>query len=132
MQRVAVEDAFKSLKSDLGFRPIHHPIEPGVEAPILVAFLGDGLTVALRRKLRRAASGLTPREVVKSLGALHRLEVAIAFRDGRELVLPRQRDPEAEQPMILEKLGLKLPAQPPPRIRQPAVVLPAAEMKGVL
>ena len=30
---------------------------------------------------------------------------------------PASLAPEAEQEMVLEKLGLKLPAQPPPRIR---------------
>jgi transposase len=39
MQLVQVEAAFKSLKSDLGIRPIHHQLEHRVEAHILVAFL---------------------------------------------------------------------------------------------
>jgi transposase len=127
MQLVHVEEAFKSLKSDLGLRPIHHQIEKRVEAHILVAFLGYCLTVTLRMKLTVAAPGLTPREVLKSLGAIQMLDVAIPTTDGRELVLPRHTEPEPEQTMILEKLNLELPPQPPPRIRAASIVLPAAE-----
>ncbi len=113
-------------------RPIHHQIEPRVEAHILVAFLGYCLTVALRMKLTVAAPGLTPREVLKSLGAIQMLDVAIPTTDGRELVLPRHTEPEAEQMMILEKLKLDLPPQPPPRIRAASIVLPADETGGDL
>jgi transposase len=132
MQLVHVEAAFKSLKSDLGLRPIHHQIQNRVEAHILVAFLGYCLTATLRMKLSSAAPGLTPREVLKSLGAIQMLDVAIPTTDGRELVLPRHTEPESEQMMILEKLGLKLPAQPPPRIRSSTIVLPAAQSQGDL
>ena len=131
MQWVHVEEAFKSLKSDLGLRPIHHQLEKRVDAHILVAFLGYCLTVTLRMKLSRAAPGLTPREVLKSLGAIQMLDVVIPTTDGRELVLPRHTEPEAEQQMILETLGMELPQQPPPRIRVTAAS-PPAQMKGVL
>ena len=132
MQLVHVEEAFKSLKSDLDLRPIHHQIEKRVEAHILVAFLGYCLTVTLRMKLSVAAPGLTPREVLKSLGVIQMLDVVIPTTDGRELVLPRHTEPEAEQMMILEKLGLELPPQPPPRIRASTIVLPAARASGGL
>jgi len=132
MQLVHVEEAFKSLKSDLGLRPIHHQIGKRVEAHILVAFLGYCLTVTLRMKLSSVAPGLTPREVLKSLGAVRMLDVVVPTTDGRELVLPRHTEPEPEQMMILEKLRLELPPQPPPRIRASTIVLPAAETKGDL
>jgi transposase len=132
LQLVHVEEAFKSLKSDLGLRPIHHQVEPRVEAHILVAFLGYCLTVTLRMKLAVAAPGLTPREALKSLGSIQMLDVAIPTTDGRELVLPRHTEPEAEQKMILEKLKLALPPQPPPRIRASTIVLPGAETEGGL
>ena len=39
MQLVQVEEAFKTLKGDLAVRPIHHQLEPRIEAHIFVAFL---------------------------------------------------------------------------------------------
>ena len=117
MQLTHVEEAFKTLKSDLHLRPIHHQLEHRVEAHILVAFLGYCLMVTLRRQLQSHAPGLTPREALKELSAIKMVDVHLPTTDGRELILPRFTEPEASQRMILEKLGLVLPAQPPPRIR---------------
>ena len=44
------------------------------------------------------------------------LDVHIPTTDGRELVLTRHTEPEREIKLLLERLDLKLPAQPPPRI----------------
>jgi hypothetical protein len=118
MQLTHVEESFKTLKSDLSLRPIHHQIEKRVEAHILVAFLGYCLTATLRMKLAASAPGLTPRAALRSLSAIQMLEVHVPTTDGRTLVMPRHTEPEPQQQMILEKLGLALPPQPPPRIRE--------------
>ena len=120
MQLTHVEEAFKTLKSDLHLRPIHHQIQRRVEAHILVAFLGYCLQVTLRRKLQRHAPGLTPRETLTSLNAIKMVDVHLPTTDGRTLILPRFTEPEAQQRMILQTLGLTLPPQPPPRIRAAA------------
>jgi transposase len=117
MQLVRVEESFKTLKSDLNLRPIHHQIEKRVEAHILVAFLGYCLTMTLRMKLSATAPGLTPRAALESLSAIQMLEVHVPTTDGRVLVMPRYTEPEAQQNLILEKLKLSLPPQPPPRLR---------------
>ena len=127
MQLVRVEEAFRTLKSDLDLRPIHHQIESRVEAHILVAFLGYCLSVTLRMKLAASAPGLTPRAALQSLSGIQMVEVQIPTTDGRTLILPRHTEPEAQQAMILEKLGLELPTQPPPRIRQAQVASTGTE-----
>jgi transposase len=125
MQLVRVEEAFKTLKSDLNLRPIHHQIQKRVEAHILVAFLGYCLNVTLRMKLSPAAPGLTARAVLQSLSAIQMMEVHLPTTDGRLLIMPRHTEPEPEQKMILQTLKLDLPPQPPPRIRTGKVELPA-------
>jgi hypothetical protein len=112
-----VEEAFRTLKSDLDLRPIFHQVEPRVEAHILVAFLGYCLSATLRARLRASAPGLTSRETLAALSAIQMVDVELPTTDGRVLILPRYTEPEAEQEMVLEKLGLTLPPQPPPRIR---------------
>lgn len=116
MQLTHVEEAFKTLKSDLHLRPIHHQLQHRVEAHILVAFLGYCLQATLRRKLQTHAPGLTPREVLKELRAIQMVDVHLPTTDGRTLILPRFTEPEPSQRMILQKLNLTLPPQPPPRI----------------
>lgn len=125
-QLVQVEQAFKNLKSDLAVRPIHHQIEERVEAHILVAFLGYALLASLRMKLHYAAPGLTARAVLEKLAAIRMVDVCIPTTDGRLLVMPRYIEPEAGQQLVLDKLSLTLPPQPPPRIRSGEVILPAA------
>ncbi len=126
MQLVQVEQAFKHVKGDLAIRPIHHRLEERVEAHILVAFLGYALLASLRMKLRYAAPGLTPRAVLEKLSAIRMVDVCIPTTDGRLLVMPRYIEPEADQQLVLNKLRLSLPPQPPPRIRSGQVILPAA------
>ena len=126
MQLVQVEQAFKHVKGDLAIRPIHHQLEERVEAHILVAFLGYALLASLRMKLQYAAPGLTPRAVLEKLSVIRMVDVCIPTTDGRLLVMPRYIEPEADQQLVLDKLHLTLPSQPPPRIRSGAVILPAA------
>lgn len=45
------------------------------------------------------------------------VDVCLPTSDGRWLIMPRYTEPEPEQLMLLETLGLTLPAQPPPRTR---------------
>jgi hypothetical protein len=124
MQLVQVEEAFKTLKGDLHLRPIHHQLESRVEAHIFVAFLGYCLSVTLRMKLRTLAPGLTPREVLATLATIQMVDVHIPTTDGRRLILPRYTEPQPEQALLLEKLKLSLPPQPPPRIRAGTATLP--------
>jgi hypothetical protein len=126
MQLVQVEQAFKHVKGDLAIRPIRHSVQPRVEAHILVAFLGYALLASLRMKLQAAAPGLTGRAVLEKLSAIRMVDVCIPTTDGRMLVMPRYIEPEADQELVLAKLHLTLPPQPPPRIRSAGVILPAA------
>ena len=111
-----IEAAFKSLKSELAVRPVHHQLEHRVEAHILVAFLGYCLMTTLKLQLAAHAPGLTPRSALEKLSAIQMVDVWLPTTDGRWLVMPRHTQPEPEQQMILDLLCLSLPAQPPPRI----------------
>jgi transposase len=124
MQLVWIESAFKSMKSDLAVRPIWHQVQPRVEAHIFVAFMGYCLMAALRKHLEPAAPGLSPKAVLEQLAAIQMVDVCLPTSDGRWLIMPRYTEPEAEQQMLLEKLGLALPPQPPPRIRGGRLLLP--------
>ena len=124
MQWVWVEAAFKSMKSDLAIRPIFHQIGERVEAHLFVAFMGYCLMATLRKHLERSAPGLSPKAVLEQLAAIQMVDVCLPTSDKRWLILPRYTEPEPEQLMLLEKLGLALPSQPPPRIRSGKLLLP--------
>ena len=119
LQLVAVEEAFKNLKGDLAIRPIFHQHEPRIEAHIFIAFLAYCLHVTLRRRLYALAPGLTPRSVLGKFAAVQMIDVHVPTTDGRELLLTRYTQLEPELKLLLEKLRLDLPPQPPPKITVP-------------
>jgi hypothetical protein len=113
---VEIEQAFKELKSDLAIRPIHHQLENRIEAHIFVAFLAYCLMVTLKRRLQALAPGLTPRAVIEKLTAIQMIDVELPTTDGRMIMLSRYTEPEDDHRLLLQRLKLDLPAQPPPRI----------------
>lgn len=119
IQLTQIEAAFKTLKSELGLRPIYHQLGNRVEAHILVAFLAYALSVTLKQRLQALAPGLTPRAVLEKLAAIQMLDVCLPTTDGRWLIMPRYTQPEPDQALTLHQLNLSLPSQPPPRIKAP-------------
>lgn len=124
MQLTQIEAAFRSLKSDLSLRPIHHQLEHRIDAHIFIAFLAYCLQVTLKNRLRQHASGLSPTAVLEKLASIQLIDVWIPTCDGRWLILPRYTQPDRDLQLLLHHLQLTLPAQPPPRIR--AAPAPAA------
>lgn len=117
VQLTQIESVFRSLKSELGIRPIYHQLEHRADAHILIAFLAYCLQVTLKNHLQRYAPGLTPVAVLEKLATIQMIEVWIPTVDGRWVVLPRHTQPEREVQLLLHQIQLSLPAQPPPRIR---------------
>ena len=74
------------------------------------------LHVTLRQRLRAHAPGLTPRSVLEKFKTIQMVDVHLPTTDGRTLILSRYTEPEPEQQLLLDRLHLQLPAQPPPRI----------------
>ena len=116
LQLVEVEQAFKELKNDLAVRPIYHQTDARIEAHIFVAFLAYCLQVTLKQRLKALASGLTPRAVLDKVAAIQMVDVHLPTTDGRTVVLARYTEPEPDQAVLLQRMKLHLPAQPPPRI----------------
>jgi transposase len=121
VQLTQIEAVFRSLKNDLGIRPIYHQLEHRVDAHILIAFLAYCLQVTLKNRLQIHAPGLTPTAVLEKLGAIHMIDVWIPTRDGRWLILPRYTQPAKDLQLLLAQIQLQLPSQPPPRITAPAL-----------
>ncbi len=119
LQLTEVEQAFKELKGDLSIRPIHHQLDRRIEAHIFISFLAYCLQVTLKARLKRSASGLTPRAVLEKFAAVQMLDVHLPTSDGREIVMSRHTHPEKELQLLLDQLKLTLPEQAPPRITAP-------------
>src|SRR5438270_7234065 len=131
VQLTQIESVFRSLKSELGIRPIYHQLEHRADAHVLIAFLAYCLQVTLKNRLMIHAPGLTPAAVFEKLATIQMVEVWIPMLDGRWLVMPRHTQPDKDVQAVLDHLQINLPSQPPPRIRAsqsvsaPAPVQPA-------
>ena len=117
VQLTQIESVFRSLKSELGIRPIYHQLEHRADAHVLIAFLAYCLQVTLKNRLMIHAPGLTPASVFEKLSAIQMVEVWIPLLDGRWLVLPRHTQPEADVQAMMKQIRIALPPQPPPRIK---------------
>jgi len=116
MQLVRVEEAFRNLKGDLALRPVYHQTEGRIEAHIFLAFLAYCLQVTLTQRLKKHASGLTPRSVLEQLKSMQMLDVRVPTTDGRWLQMSRYTQPDKTQQLLLAQLGLHLPPQQLPII----------------
>ncbi len=117
-----IEAVFRIFKGDLAIRPIHHQKESRIEAHIFIAFLAYCLHVTLKRLVFRYAPGLTPRSIIEQMKIIQMLDVRIPTTDGRYLKMSRYTKPDKCQQLLLSKLHLMLPKQPPPEIVDQRVV----------
>src|SRR5712691_1676368 len=125
LQLVAVEEAFKNLKSDLAVRPIFHQLIDRIEAHIFIAFVAYCLYITLARRLYPLAPGLTARSLLEKFAAIQLIDVHLPTTDGRELLLTRYTQPDPELRLLLDKLKLSLPEQAIPRLTVAALPHPA-------
>ena len=116
VQLTQIESVFRSLKSELGIRPIYHQLEHRADAHILIAFLAYCLQITLKHRLLVHAPGLTPTAVLEKLAEIQMIDVWIPTVDQRWLILPRYTQPSPDTKLLIEKLRLELPSQPAPRL----------------
>ena len=60
------------------------------------------------------------------------IDVHLPTTDGREIVLTRYTQPEPELQLLIDRLRLTLPAQPPPKITASALGKPARRSEDLL
>ena len=118
---MAVEEAFKTLKGDLAIRPVFHHDEKRIEAHIFIAFLAYCLQITLTRRLHALAPGLTARSALQKFAAAQMIDAHLPTTDGREIILTRYTEPEPELRLLIDRMKLALPAQPPPKIAAAAL-----------
>jgi transposase len=121
MQLTEAEASFRALKSELSIRPLFHQLESRVKAHVMVAFLGYALWVTLKHLLQRSVVAtsssdpmqrqpLSASKALSLLATLQSADIVLPATDGREIRLRRITEPTAEQEILLEQLGLTLPA----------------------
>ena len=101
-----LEDAFRSMKSELGLRPINHQKESRCDGHIFITVLAYHVLQAIRVKLRK--SGITHRwSTIRSiLSTHHRVTTSMRRSDGKMIYIRKTARPEDCHINIYNALGL--------------------------
>ncbi len=123
IQLTDAENAFRTQKSQLSIRPVWHHREERTKAHIFVCFIAYAMWKTLELWQERAGLGNSPRMILDELREVQSADVVLPTTDGRTLKVRCVVKPEAEQAMLLERLGIRLPR----RLRA-GTTLPSIEM----
>lgn len=101
-----VEEAFRSLKSELGLRPIHHQTAERVRAHLFISVLAYHLVHTIRCRLK--AHGINERWATlrTQLASQRRVTATLADRDGSTWHIRKAMRPEPDERAIYDALGL--------------------------
>jgi transposase len=102
-----VEKAFRSLKTDLGFRPIHHQLDTRTEGHLFISVLAYHLMVATERRLRMAGDHRSWDTIRKTMSTLVRGTITMADSDGNIHSIRTTSAMEPEHRQILNTLGIQ-------------------------
>lgn len=105
-----LESVFRSLKTDLGLRPVYHQVERRVEGHLFISVLAYHFVHTLRLQLKAQGIDDAWDTLRDTLAGQQRITTTLQRRDGRAVHVRKATRPEPHQQRILEILGL--PANP--------------------
>jgi len=107
-----LEAVFRSLKSELGLRPIHHQIADRVSGHLFISLLAYHLVHAIRFRLKQVDIHSSWSTLRNLLAMQSRVTVSMQCKDGGTVHVRKSTRPEPKQQEIYSALGIKsLPGQ---------------------
>jgi hypothetical protein len=106
VQLTDVESAFRSLKSELGLRPIHHQIERRCKAHLWISVLAYQCVQYLRRSLKAAGIHDSWQTLRTKLNDQQRVTATFNAKDGGTLHIRKATQPNAAAKPIYSALNL--------------------------
>ena len=105
-----VEESFRSLKSELGLRPVYHRKDPRQEGHLFITVLAYHLLATIQRKLK--SKGIFHRwsKLRERLSSHMRTTASVNNDKGERIYLRQTGDPEPYHLQIYR--ALELPANP--------------------
>ena len=105
-----LEAVFRSLKTDLGLRPVHHRIERRVEAHLFISVLAYYFVHTIRLQLKAQGIHHSWQTLRHTLATQVRITATLQRRDGGTVHIRKASRPEPQQQKLYS--ALKLPANP--------------------
>ncbi len=101
-----VEDAFRCMKSDLGFRPIRHHIERRSDGHLFITVLAYHILHAIRFKLRMKGIHDSWSKIRERLSMQTRNSTTQKREDGKVIHIRKSSRPEPHQKVIYDALNI--------------------------
>ena len=101
-----LESVFRSLKTDLGLRPVYHQIERRIEGHLFISVLAYHFVHTMRLQLKAKGIHESWQTLRQTLGGQQRITTTLTRRDGRAVHVRKATRPEPHQQRIHEILGL--------------------------
>ncbi len=105
-----IEDAFRSMKSELGMRPIHHQNEDRTDGHIFITVLAYHILHTIRFRLRSQGINDSWTTIRKKLSTHVRITTTMKRDDGKIIHIRKSTRPEPFHKKIYDALGL--PSRP--------------------
>jgi transposase len=101
-----LESVFRSLKTDLGLRPVFHQIDRRVEGHLFITVLAYHFVHSLRLQLQAKGIDDSWQTLRETLGTQQRVTATLQRRDGRAVHVRKATRPEPHHQKISAILGL--------------------------
>ena len=103
---VDLEDAFRSMKSDLGLRPIYHQKENRCDGHLFISVLAYHVLHSIRLQLRNQGITYSWATIRNRLSSHYRVTTSMKRSDGKMLFIRKTAKPEECHIKIYDALGL--------------------------
>ncbi len=101
-----LEAVFRSLKTDLGLRPVYHRIERRVEGHLFISLLAYCVVHTMRLRLKANGISDSWETIRNTLANQVRITTTLQRRDGRTVHVRKATRPEPHQQAIYDALDL--------------------------
>lgn len=102
-----LEAVFRSLKTELGLRPVHHQLAKRVAGHLFITVLGYHLVHAIRYRLKQANIHSSWSTLRKILSTQSRVTITMLCSDGSTVHVRKSTRPEQNQQEIYSALEIK-------------------------
>ena len=101
-----LESVFRSLKSELGFRPVFHQKKERVESHLFITMLAYHIVHGIRYQLKAKGINDSWHSLRKKLASQNRTTVTMNHQNGKQIHIRKSTRPEPPQQAIYDALHL--------------------------
>ena len=102
-----IEATFRSLKSELGLRPVYHQKEDRVTGHLFITLLAYHLVHTLRYQLKQKGINLSWESIRKIMSTQQRVRVSMPTNESQMIHIRTTTKAEVEQKIIYQALGIQ-------------------------